>query len=141
MKLRQSILSFVLVVIAISSMFFLLRGDQPKLTSDRERQRVESGIPSTKLAGNIPSYVIEVYEYIKLHQQAPEGYIGGRIFNNRERRLPVKTPDGNRIYYKEWDVRPHKKGVHRGSERLVTGDDEHAYYSSDHYNTFIPLNY
>lgn len=62
------------------------------------------------------------------------GYIGGRDFQNRERRLPGG-------YYREYDVNPKKRGRGRDAERLVieqrTGK---AYYTGDHYRTFVPLN-
>jgi ribonuclease T1 len=62
------------------------------------------------------------------------GYIGGRDFQNRERRLP-------RGRYREYDVNPKIRGRTRDAERIVieqrTGK---AYYTGDHYRTFIPLN-
>ncbi|MDC8448346.1 MAG: hypothetical protein LV473_08300 [Nitrospira sp.] len=62
------------------------------------------------------------------------GYIGGRDFQNRERRLP-------RGSYREYDVNPKRQGRGRDAERLVieqrTGK---AYYTGDHYRTFVPLN-
>lgn len=62
------------------------------------------------------------------------GYIGGRDFQNRERRLP-------RGRYREYDVNPKMRGRARDAERIVierrTGK---AYYTGDHYRTFIPLN-
>lgn len=38
-----------------------------------------------------------------------------------------------------WDVNPYVKGFDRGAERLVTGSDGKAYYTSDHYATFVQL--
>ncbi|HJU04416.1 MAG TPA: ribonuclease domain-containing protein [Nitrospiraceae bacterium] len=62
------------------------------------------------------------------------GYIGGRFFYNRERRLPPGR-------YREYDLNPKIQGRNRGAERLVieqtTGK---AYYTGDHYRTFIPMN-
>jgi ribonuclease T1 len=62
------------------------------------------------------------------------GYVGGRTFQNRERRLP-------RGYYREYDVNPKIRGRGRDAERIVieqrTGK---AYYTGDHYRTFAPLN-
>ncbi len=62
------------------------------------------------------------------------GYVGGREFQNRERRLP-----GGR--YREYDVNPKIRGRGRDAERIVieqrTGK---AYYTGDHYRTFVPLN-
>lgn len=62
------------------------------------------------------------------------GYVGGREFQNRERRLP-------RGSYREYDVNPKIRGRGRDAERIVieqrTGK---AYYTGDHYRTFVPLN-
>lgn len=62
------------------------------------------------------------------------GYVGGRTFQNRERRLPPGR-------YREYDLYPKVPGQDRGPERLVveraTG---RAYYTGDHYRTFVPLN-
>ena len=62
------------------------------------------------------------------------GYVGGRIFQNRERRLP-------RGHYREYDVHPKTSGRNRGPERIVIEQQTgKAYYTGDHYVTFIPLN-
>lgn len=62
------------------------------------------------------------------------GHIGGHDFQNRERRLP-------RGRYREYDVNPKVRGRARDAERIVieqrTGK---AYYTGDHYQTFVPLN-
>ena len=62
------------------------------------------------------------------------GYVGGRDFQNRERRLP-------KGHYREYDVNPKIRGHSRDAERIVieqrTGK---AYYTGDHYQTFTPLN-
>ena len=62
------------------------------------------------------------------------GYIGWREFQNRERRLPPG-------YYREYDVNPKRRGRSRDAERIVIEQDTgRAYYTDDHYRTFIPLN-
>lgn len=86
---------------------------------------------------NIPPYVFEVYNYIITKGKAPTGYVGGRIFQNREKRLNLYDRTGTKIMYREWDVHPKIKGKNRGAERLVTGSDSTAYYTPDHYKTFI----
>lgn len=62
------------------------------------------------------------------------GYVGGQVFQNRERRLP-------RGRYREYDVNPRPRTGRRDGERLIieqgTGQ---AYYTPDHYRTFVPLN-
>jgi ribonuclease T1 len=62
------------------------------------------------------------------------GYVGGRAFHNRERRLPAGR-------YREYDVQPRVPGQARGRERLVIDQTTgRAYYTGDHYRTFVPLN-
>ncbi|MCS6318609.1 MAG: guanine-specific ribonuclease N1 and T1 [Nitrospira sp.] len=68
------------------------------------------------------------------HGEPLPGYVGGRTFQNRERVLP-------RGRYREYDVHPKVPGKNRGAERIVidqrTGK---AYYTADHYRTFVPMN-
>ncbi len=61
------------------------------------------------------------------------GYKGGSVLKNSQGRLP-ETPG---VTYREWDVNPYTKGVKRGPERIVTGSDGSAYWTGDHYNTFV----
>jgi guanyl-specific ribonuclease Sa len=73
-------------------------------------------------------------EIERRHGEPPPGYVGGRRFANRERRL-------SRGAYREYDVHPKIPGRDRGPERIVieqrTGK---AWYTGDHYRTFVPLN-
>lgn len=56
----------------------------------------------------------------------------GTTFANREGRLP-RQPRG---YYTEWVVRTDGvRGV--GPQRLITGRNGDAYYTPDHYETFV----
>jgi ribonuclease T1 len=82
-----------------------------------------------------PAHARDVLALIlRRHGEAPPGYTGGRVFQNRERRLP-------RGVYREYDVNPKVPGRDRGPERIVlevrTGK---AYYTDDHYRDFIPMN-
>jgi ribonuclease T1 len=70
---------------------------------------------------------------------APEGYVGGRTFQNRERKLPMNDADGNKIIYQEWDINPKINGVNRGKQRLVTGSDGRNWYTGNHYVSFIQM--
>ncbi|WP_163275080.1 ribonuclease domain-containing protein [Cellulomonas iranensis] len=60
---------------------------------------------------------------------AKTGHSGGQV-------LPRSTSGRNPITYREWDINPSIKGVGRGPERIVTGSDGSAYYTSDHYHSF-----
>jgi len=58
----------------------------------------------------------------------------GSTFQNREHRLPEK-PYG---YYKEYTVEtPGSRD--RGARRLILGSDGEAYYTNDHYQTFVKI--
>lgn len=58
----------------------------------------------------------------------------GTVFGNREGRLPRAA----RGYYTEWVVRT--QGLRSvGPQRLITGQKGEAYYTPDHYETFIPV--
>jgi ribonuclease T1 len=77
----------------------------------------------------------DLLEAIQQHEgKALPGYIGGGVFQNRERRLP-------RGHYREYDVNPRIRGHSRDAERIVIEQDTgRAYYTGDHYRTFMPLN-
>lgn len=65
---------------------------------------------------------------------APYKCIGGDVYSNYERTLPVKA---GRTYY-ECDINT-LGALKRGAERLVYSNDGLIYYTSDHYATFISL--
>ena len=73
-------------------------------------------------------------EIERRHGEPPPGHVGGRTFQNRERRLP-------RGSYREYDVDPKAPGRSRGAERIVIEQRSgKAYYTRDHYETFVPMN-
>ena len=89
-----------------------------------------------KLPEGVPEKVGKVLEYVDEHNKAMEGYEGGRNFGNFEKLLPQRDEKGRQIRYREWDVNPLKRGVNRGAQRLITGSNDTAYYTDDHYKTF-----
>ena len=92
----------------------------------------------TTAAFGVPRVALDTLEVIDRTGNAPTGYVGGRRFGNFEGHLPV-TAGASRVHYREWDVARHVLGVNRGPRRLVTGDDGSAYYSADHYATFLRI--
>ena len=70
----------------------------------------------------------DLLEAIQQHEgKALPGYIGGRVFQNRERRLPPG-------HYREYDVNPKVRGRSRDAERIVIEQDTgRAYYTGNHY--------
>lgn len=83
-----------------------------------------------------PAYVLETLDFVKKNSRPPDGFVGGREFQNREKNLPQRTPHGQKIRYREWDVHPKTPGKNRGAERLVTGSDGSAWFTRDHYSSF-----
>lgn len=60
----------------------------------------------------------------------------GAVFQNRERRLPARSPG----YYREYTV-PTPRSPDRGARRIVQGREptRETWYSDDHYRTFIRI--
>jgi len=82
--------------------------------------------------------VINIVNQIKANNASlPKGYKGGRKYRNEPKEGHQKLPECNN--YKEYDVNPHIKGVDRGSERIIIGDDGSVWYTNNHYSTFIQI--
>lgn len=95
--------------------------------------------PNASQSDKIPAKVYRVLQYVREHGEAMPNYVGGRNFQNREGRLAKKDKTGKKIQYQEWDVNPKRGGVNRGAERLVTGSDNRAWYTNDHYRNFAEV--
>ncbi len=91
----------------------------------------------------IPSHAQSTLAQIRQTGQPPAGYVGGRVFRNAgrngERILPQSLSDGTSITYREYDVKPFAQGVNRGAERIVVGSDGRAWYTDDHYGSYIQM--
>lgn len=135
MKLNYKYL-LVLLLVAVAAFWFGRSGTKaetvvaPKAEQQQTIQTTEPTEVQAERKEGVPQKVIDVLNYVKAHGEAPKGYVGGRVFQNREHRLPETTT------YNEWDVNPKVNGQNRGAERLITGKDKSAYYTNDHYRTF-----
>jgi ribonuclease T1 len=89
--------------------------------------------------GNVPTKALKVLKYVRENGVVMDGYVGGRKFGNYEGLLPKKDALGRKISYQEWDVNPKIQGKNRGAERLVTSSDGKAYYTNDHYGSFVEV--
>lgn len=110
------------------------KGKVEELLQSPQSSKITPSRPS-----NIPKKAYDVWYYVREYHQPMKGYVGGREFKNLEHRLEIKAKDGHRIRYQEWDVNPKREGRNRGAERLVTSDEERAWYTSDHYQSFTEL--
>lgn len=83
----------------------------------------------------IPAEAVKILQYLRNQNWTPpRGYKGGRVFQNREGKLPAC---GN---YREYDIHPYVKGQNRGSEHIVVDiNTGRAWYTPDHYQTFIEI--
>jgi guanyl-specific ribonuclease Sa len=105
------------------------------------------GTPAATRTGGlppgVPAKVLDVLRVVDETGQPPRGYVGGRQFFNDGRGgtslLPRRSPSGAAVQYHEYDVNPRRSGVNRGPQRLVVGDDGSAYYTPDHYETWVRI--
>lgn len=145
-------------IITLSTLFFTLsfffgncgndtNAPKARQKTPQETQKVQNSVlPNTTQAeakstynAQIPKKVYTVLNYIRQNGTAPAGYVGGRTFQNRERKLPLRDAKNKKIDYQEWDVNPQVRGQNRGAERLVTGSDTRAWYTKDHYQSFVEV--
>ncbi|MEP7323369.1 MAG: ribonuclease domain-containing protein [Saprospiraceae bacterium] len=96
--------------------------------------------PIPTIAGSkIPQKVRDILSYIKAHHRAPDGNVGGRVFSNREKLLPIQDEQHHVITYQEWDVNPKIQNQNRDAERIITGSNGRSWYSDDHYKSFTEI--
>lgn len=137
---KRFLAQFIIIAVLAALAWWVRSREQPAphtlpAPTEQTRGGSESGTPAPK-PGQAPKAVLEVLQYVRQYHKAPDGYVGGRTFENREKRLPVKTKEGATIRYQEWDVHPKIRGQNRGTDRLITGSDKSAYYTENHYKTF-----
>lgn len=87
----------------------------------------------------IPQQAIKVLKFVRENGRPLNGYVGGKKFGNYEGLLPKKNQYNQNIHYREWDIYPKIEGKNRGAERLVTGSDKKAYYTKNHYQSFVEI--
>jgi len=120
-------LFFLLSLLGLLSLGFCARQDAPVPHNSQA-----SGVTSVEKQDNVPEKAREVLRHVQETGQAPDGFVGGRVFENREGNLPHGG------HYHEYDVNPKVKGKNRGPERLVIDETSgQAWYTPDHYRTFI----
>ena len=153
MKYKRQ-LSFLLILVLLFTIIGCgssIKNEEPKSSGQTEVINIEKDGEYSK-----PE---EVAKYISIYKELPQNYltkkkaaslgwesskgnlwdvtdrksIGGDVFGNRERKLPMAK---GRIWY-ECDV--NYNGGFRGGERLVYSNDGLIYYTKDHYNTFTEI--
>jgi ribonuclease T1 len=124
MKIFRNLL--VVVVLLVAAYARLVSPPTPGESGTRAYSPVSTD------AGVVPSKAKDVLAYVRRTGEAPDGYVGGRRFENREGRLPEGGD------YREFDVDPHTG--QRNAERIIVDwSTRKAWYTDDHYRTFIPI--
>ena len=84
----------------------------------------------------VPKQAIDTLDYIRNNGSAPPGY-RSREYANDGRNGTYILPDD--APYHEYDIYSFTPGVNRGAERIVVGSSGTAWYTADHYHTFIKM--
>jgi guanyl-specific ribonuclease Sa len=106
-----------------------------KLTAPGSGSTGMSGAPAPASLldadSQIPDKALHVLQIVRQTGQPPDGYVGGRVFENREGRL---APGGD---YREFDVDPHN-GQRNAERIIVEWNTKKAWYTGDHYQDLHP---
>lgn len=137
---QKRLIARLLLLAALAAVAWFVWHRQQKATQiNPGNPPTQTGQGNTQSTPKAPAYVLETLQFIRRNGQAPEDFVGGREFQNKEKHLPAKDAQNKRIRYSEWDVHPKVKGQNRGPERLITGSDHSAYFTKDHYKSFLKI--
>lgn len=138
--------SVVALILVAALSWWLSTGDQDGAggtATGTSTTAVSAGPAGSAAAAEAPARVLATLELIDAGDwpeaaNAP-GTRGGQTFRNNEGRLPATGADGARLRFQEWDVNPKERGRGRDAERIVTANDGSAWYTLDHYRTFVQI--
>ncbi|MFG1782024.1 ribonuclease domain-containing protein [Rhodococcus oryzae] len=125
---RGVIAAAVLLLVAIVAALLLTTGQ------DKSGSSAPEGVPAAAVAT-----LQKIDEGTWPDSAGAPGTKGGDRFGNRERQLPTTDASGRAVGYREWDVNPKQRGKPRDAQRIVTGSDGSAWYTGDHYTTFVRM--
>ena len=120
----------------------LLKAGEPKAGNSSNESVSSGGTANGSSSGSsgqvsISQQALNTLNYIQANNgSAPPGYHSGSYANDGRggtTTLPQDAP------YYEYDIYPYIPGVNRGGERIVIGGSGTAWYTPDHYITFIRM--
>jgi ribonuclease T1 len=88
---------------------------------------------------NIPRAAYMALLYYDLYKQAPPSFNGIKKFYGDRSPLPKQDQAGNPIAYIESDIYPVIPKINRGAQRIVVGENGTAYYTPNHYQSFVEI--
>jgi ribonuclease T1 len=143
---KSFVYQYLVPIILLGGLLLIVKGYQScqnkalstpvENTEAKSQNTNQDSQTEVKTVPGVPKKALEVLAYIRTHDKAPPGVVGGRTFQNREKLLRAKDDQGQTIKYREWDVNKKESGKNRGTQRLITGSDQSAYYTKDHYKSF-----
>ena len=86
----------------------------------------------------VPQEAYDTLNYVDQNGRPPQGYKGGRVFQNDGRDGGQVLPNKGTPYH-EYDIHPKVPGKPRNAQRIVIGSDGSAWYTADHYKTFVNI--
>lgn len=88
---------------------------------------------------NIPRAAYLALLYYQSYNQAPPSFSNIKKFYATRSPLPAHDQTGTRLNYIESDIYPVIPTINRGAERIVVGSDGSAYYTPNHYHSFVEI--
>ncbi len=131
-RITVALVGLILLVVAGWFVRGLVAGDTNSEATDAAAgvPGTGSGLPVSALSA-LPDEAAGTWRLIERGGPFPYAE-DGRVFGNRERRLPAESSG----YYREYTVgTPGSRD--RGARRIVTGSGGELYYSADHYSSFV----
>ncbi|MFT3716700.1 MAG: ribonuclease domain-containing protein [Gordonia sp. (in: high G+C Gram-positive bacteria)] len=140
-RLLVPVLAVVALLLAVGLGWWLAGGSHDDDTAPVSAAPYTHG-QSQGTDHQVPARVQRTLAKIDAGQWPPAdapGTSGGRTFRNNEGRLPSTGANGKPLTFQEWDVNAKKSGQGRDAERIITASDGSAWYTLDHYQTFIQI--
>lgn len=88
---------------------------------------------------NIPRAAYTALLYYQLHKEAPPGFNGIKEFRSSKSGLPEIDQNGKPVAYIESDIFPVVPNINRGNQRIIVSNDGTAYFTPNHYQSFIEI--
>lgn len=117
----------VVVLIGILAVIIVKQYDG---SGDARPSTPSATAPVPDTSGSLPPEALETIALIQRDGPFPYRQ-DGVVFQNRERRLPIREPG----YWHEYTV-PTPGESDRGARRIVHGRGDEYYYTDDHYASF-----
>jgi guanyl-specific ribonuclease Sa len=128
----QKLKPVLVLIIVLGLLWFWQSPPTPSVPAATAPAGAQDASRTPALPAFLPAEASDTVRLIQRNGPYPHRQ-DGSVFQNRERRLPLRSPG----YYREFTVAT--PGLsHRGPRRIVTGGDppREYWYTDDHYQSF-----